>query len=148
MNQTVEQFSTTAKENLVVLQELTTKGHADAERLMELNLETTKNLMSELFEYAKAMLASKDPQSMAALQAGLVKPVGEIITAYTHELQKILAGAGTEFTKASQASMVDVQRGITSLMGNAINSAPSGEGFVLDSFNKVMEASQKMLATV
>jgi hypothetical protein len=85
---------------------------------------------------------------MAALQAGLVKPVGEIITAYTHELQKIMAGTGTEFTKASQASIVDIQRGITSSMGNAINSAPSGEGFVLDSFNKVMEDSQKMLATV
>ena len=91
--------------------------------------------MSELFEYSKAVMESKDHQSLATLQAGLAKPLGEITTAYTRELQKLMVSASTEFTQASQARMADVQRGITTLMGSVAKGATSGTGFLLGSYN-------------
>jgi phasin family protein len=147
MDKTGEQFTASAKENLVMLQTLTTKAHADAERLVELNLATSKHLMAESFEYAKAMMAAKDPQSLATLQAGLAKPMGDIATTYTQEFQKIMAGASTEFTKAAQASMVDVQKGFSSMLGSATKNTPSGTGTAFEFFNQAMAASQKAFQT-
>jgi phasin family protein len=142
MNKAAEQFTANGKENLIVLQALITKSQADLAKLVELNLTTSKDLMAESFEYAKAMMAAKDPQSLAAVQSGLAKPVGEIATAYTQEFQKIIAGASTEFTKVAKASMIDVQKGLTSMMGSANQGAQSGAGPAFDFFSQAMIAGQ------
>jgi phasin family protein len=142
MNNAVEQFTANGKENLVVLQALITKSQADLAKIVELNLATSKDLMAESFAYAKAMMAAKDPQSLAAVQTGLAKPVGEIATAYTQEFQKIIAGASTEFTKVAKASMIDVQKGLTSMMGSANHGGPLGAGPAFDFFSQAMVAGQ------
>lgn len=147
MNQTIEQFSSNAQDNLVALEDLTVKAHASIESLMELNLATTKDLMAEMFEYAKAMAAARDPQSLVVIQSGLAKPVGEIVNAYAQEFQKIVASNSSEFSKAAQASMVSVQRGMSFMMESATKGAPFGSGFGLDPLNQVMAASQKMFDT-
>ena len=147
MNQTVEKLTATAKENLVVLQALTSKAQADATRLVELNLTTSKNLMAESFEYAKAMMAAKDPQTLASLQTGLAKPMGEIAKAYIQEFQNIAAGASAEFTKVAQASMADIQKGISAMMGSATKNTPAGSGSAFDFFNQAMAASQNAFKT-
>ncbi len=147
MDNTVEKLTVTAKENLVVLQALTSKAQADAARLMELNLTTSKNLMGESFEYVKAMMAAKDPQSLATLQTGLAKLMGEIAKAYTQEFQNIAAGSSAEFTKAAQSSMADIQKGISAMMGSATKNTPAGTGSAFDFFNQAMVASQKAFKT-
>ncbi|MDD5030077.1 MAG: phasin family protein [Rhodoferax sp.] len=93
MQNTVEQLTATANENLDLLHELTTRAHEDATKLVELNLATTKNLMSVSFDYAKAMAGAKDPQSWTSLQTVWAKPLGEIATGYAQEFQKIMTSA-------------------------------------------------------
>jgi phasin family protein len=144
MTQTVELITTTAQQSMSALQEVASKAQADTKSLVELNLATAKNLMTESFEYANAMVTAKDPQSLVAIQAGLVKPVTEIANAYAQELGKIMASAGNEFMMAAKNSMADVQKGITSMMGSATSNAPAGAGFAVDSFSQVMAVSQKI----
>lgn len=142
MNTTVEKFTANANETLHVQQEWATQANAHAAKLMELNLDTTKSMMSETFEYTKAMMEAKDSQSLAALQSSLVKPMSEIATTYAHELQRIMVSASEQFTKAAQASMFDVQRGITSMIESAAKDVPNGGGLVVDLFNQSVAAGQ------
>jgi phasin family protein len=147
MNNTVEKFAESASENLATLQALASKAQANTAKLVELNLATSKNLMTESFEYAKSMMAAKDPQSLASLQADFGKPIGEIAKAYTQEFQKIVSGAGTEFTKLAQSSMVDIQKGITAMMGSTTLNAPSGTASAFEFFSQAMAASQNAFKT-
>ena len=142
MDKSLKKFAATTKENLVTLQALTTRAHADAERLMALNLATSKNLMAESFEYAKAMLAVKDPQSLAALQANLAKPVGEIAIAHAQAFQKIMAEVSSEFTKLAQVSMVDAQKSISAMMEGVSAVSSSGGSNPFDLFDQAIIASQ------
>ena len=53
-----------------------------------------------------------------------------------------MAGSSTEFAKVAQASMVDIQNGISAMMGGATKNTPSGTGSAFDFFNQAMLASQ------
>ncbi|MBK9440590.1 MAG: phasin family protein [Comamonadaceae bacterium] len=147
MNQTAEKLAATAKENLEALQTLASKAQADAAKLVELNLETSKAVLAESFAHAKALLSAKDPQALAALQAGLAKPMADKAVAYAQQVQAILSGAGASFAKTAEANMAEAQKGFASLMENATKNAPAGTESVVAFFNNAMSAGQNALKT-
>jgi phasin family protein len=142
MNKSAEKFAATSKANLEAAQALAAKAQAGVEKLVDLNMATSKAAMSESFEHAKAVLGAKDPQTLAALQAAMAKPLAEKTSAYAQEFQKIVAGASAEFTTAAQANMADVQKGFASLMESATQGAPAGSESAMAFFNQAMSASQ------
>ncbi len=147
MNNSVEKFAATSKANLEAAQALATKAQVGVEKLVDLNMATTKAAMSESFEHAQAVLGAKDPQTLAALQASMAKPLAEKSTAYVQEFQKIVAGASADFTSAAQANMADVQKGFASLMESASKGAPAGSESAMAFFNQAMSASQNAFNT-
>jgi phasin family protein len=147
MNQSAEKFAATAKANLEAAQALAAKAQSGVEKLVDLNMATSKAAMSESFEHAQAVLSAKDPQAVAALQASLAKPLAEKTTAYAQEFQKIVAGASAEFTSAAQANMADVQKGFATLMESATKAAPAGSESAMAFFNQAMNASQNAFKT-
>ncbi len=147
MNNTAEKFAATTKVTLEAAQALATKAQASVEKLVDLNMSTSKAALSESFEHAQAVMGAKDPQALAAVQAGLAKPLAEKSTAYVQEFQKIVAGASAEFTKAAQANMADVQKGFTTLMESATQNAPAGTESAVAFFNQAMSASQNAFKT-
>lgn len=147
MNKTVEQFSATAKDNLTTLQNLATKAQADAAKLVELNLATSKEVLAESFETAKAMLDAKDPQALAALQASLAKPLADKAAAYAQQVQTIVAGASADFTKTAQANLAEAQKGFTTLMASTTKNAPAGTESMVAFFNQAMTATQEAFKT-
>jgi phasin family protein len=147
MNKAVEQFTAAAKDNLAALQTLATKAQADAAKLVELNLATSKEVLAESFETAKAMMAAKDPQALAALQVSLVKPLADKAAAYAQQVQSIVSGASADFTKTAQANLAEAQKGFTSLMASTTQNAPAGTESVMAFFNQAMEASQNAFKT-
>ena len=126
MTNASEKLVATAKAGLTATQELATKAQAATQKLVDLNMSTAKATLSDSLDHAKAVMAAKDPQALAALQAGLAQPAAAKATAYAEEFQKIVAGANAEFTKAGQANMDDVQKGYAALMASATNPAPAG----------------------
>ena len=147
MNKTVEQFTATAKDNLTVLQGMAAKAQADAAKLVELNLATSKEVLAESFEAAKAMMDAKDPQALAALQANLAKPLADKAAAYAQQVQTIVSGASADFTKTAQANLAEAQKGFASLMASTTKNAPAGTESVAAFFNQAMEASQNAFKT-
>ncbi len=147
MNKSVEQFTATAKDNLTALQSLATKTQADAAKLVELNLATSKDVLAEALEQAKAMMAVKDPQELAALQASLAKPMADKAVAYAQQVQAIVSGASADFTKAAQANLAEAQKGFASLMAGTTQNAPAGTESMVAFFNNAMAASQDAFKT-
>lgn len=142
MTNTAEKLVTKSKATLEAAQTLATKGHAHLEKLIDLNMATSKKALGESFAHAKAVLSAKDAQEVAALQANLVKPLTEKSATYAQNFQKIIPGANTEFTKAAQSSMADVHQEFETLMENVTKNAPAGTESAIAFFNNVMTASQ------
>jgi phasin family protein len=147
MNNTAEKLVATSKVALQAAQVLATKAQASAEKLVELNMTASKAALSESFEYAQSALTAKDPQAFAAMTTDMVKPLAEKSAAYAQEFQKIVSGAGEEFTKAAQANLADVQKGFTTLMESATKNAPAGSESAVAFFNQAMAAGQNAFKT-
>jgi phasin family protein len=147
MNKTVEKLAATAKDNLDALQAVAVKAQADAAKLVELNLATSQEVLADSFAHAKAVLAAKDPQSLAALQASLAKPMAEKATAYASQVQAIVAGAGANLTKTAEANIAEAQKGFAALMESATKGAPAGTESMTAFFTNAMNAGQNALKT-
>ena len=72
---TPEQFVAAGKANVETLLALTNANFARAERLVALNLNTARSVLEDGVANAKALLAAKDVQSVANLQAGFAQPL-------------------------------------------------------------------------
>lgn len=147
MNQSAEKFVATAKANLEAAQALADKAQASVEKLVDLNMSTSKAALSDSLEHSQALMAAKDPQALAALQAGLAKPLADKTVAYAQDFQKIVAGAGAEFTKAAQANMADVQKNFATLMESVTKGAPAGSESAMAFFTNAMTSSQNAFAS-
>ncbi len=147
MNNTAEKFAATAKENLDVLQAVAVKAQADAAKLVELNLATSQEVLADSFAHAKALLAAKDPQSLAALQASLAKPMAEKASAYATQVQAIVAGASANLTKTAEVNIAEAQKGFAALMESATKGAPAGTESMTAFFANAMNAGQNALKT-
>jgi len=147
MYKTVEQLTETTKDNLVVLQGWTARVQDHTAKLVELNLATSKDVLTEAFEYAKAVISAKDPQALAALQAGLAKPMAEIASAYAQQVQTIVSGASAEFIKTAQVNFAEAQKGFTALIQSTTLNAPAGTQSIVAFFNNAMNASQEAFKT-
>lgn len=147
MKNTAENFAATSKVNLDAAQEFASQAQAGVEKLVNLNMTASKAALSDSFENVKAAFGAKDPQALAAVASGLVKPLTEKSTAYAQEFQKIVAGASEEFTKAAQANMADVQKGFTTLMESSTKYAPAGTESAVAFFNQAMSTGQNALKT-
>src|ERR1035437_9659600 len=103
MNATIEQFIATNKTNLQALEGFTTQAFAGVEKLVELNLATSKAVLGESFSHVQSVLGAKDAQELMALQAGLAKPLAEKSAAYAQHVQSIVADASADFTMTVEA---------------------------------------------
>ena len=147
MNNIAEKLTATSKVALASAQELATKTQTGMEKLVNLNMSTSKAALTDSIEQAQALLDAKNPQALAAVTTGLAKPLTEKSTAYAQEFQKIVSDVSAEFTKAAQANMADVQKGFTTLMESATQNAPAGTESAVAFFNQAMTASQNAFKT-
>jgi phasin family protein len=121
-----EQFAATNKANFEVLMGLTAKAFEGVEQITALNLQVVKAGLEEATETGLAALSAQDPQSLLALQAGLLQPSAEKATAYGKQVYGIVAGitAGVEKVAVEQAAAA--QSSIVALVEAAGKNAPEG----------------------
>ena len=74
---TPEQISAANKANMETLANLSRKAFEGVEKLMELNIQVAKTMMSEQVEHMKSCASAKDAQDLMAMQAKFVKPFSE-----------------------------------------------------------------------
>ena len=88
MNFNAEQFTASNKANAQALEALTTNAYAGFEKLVELNMATSKALLGDAFSQYQAVLAAKDPQQFMTLQTSLFQPAAEKTVAYGRQDRK------------------------------------------------------------
>ena len=72
---TPEQISAANKANMETLANLSRKAFEGVEKLMELNIQVAKTMMSEQVEHMKSCASAKDAQALMAMQAQF-QPIG------------------------------------------------------------------------
>lgn len=138
---TPESFMAAQKAQFETWMSLGGTAFEGAEKLTELNLSVGKAMLSDAAETAQAMLSIKDPQELIALQSGLVKPAGEKMMAYHKQVYGIAAATGSEFGKAAQASLEDLQKRFMAAMDVAFKNAPAGSEGVVALMKSAMEGA-------
>ncbi len=142
MNNTAEQFIASSKANMQALEGFTSQAFAGVEKLVELNLATSKTVMGESFSHVQSILGAKDAQQLQAIQAGLLKPLAEKSAAYFQHVQTIATGSGAEFTKAVEAKMAEAQKAFGGVVENLAKNAPAGTESAVAAFKSAMTAGQ------
>lgn len=80
MTYTPEQFAAANKANVEALASLSSQAFGSFEKLVELNLATSKAALTESFTQVQAALGVKNPQELLALQAAAVQPAVESLS--------------------------------------------------------------------
>jgi phasin family protein len=145
MNFTVEQFTATTKTNAQALEALTTNAYAGFEKLVELNLATSKAMLDDAFGQFQAVLGAKDAQQVLALQTGLLQPAAEKSVAYGRHVYAIATESSADFTKSFESKLAEAQAAFTGVVENLAKNAPAGTESAVAAFKSALSASQNAI---
>ena len=121
-----EQVAATYKANLDVLLGITAKAFEGVEQLTALNLRVVKTRLDEAAETSLAALSVKDPQSLLALQVGLLQPAAEKAAAYGRQAYDIVAATHSEIGEITKDSAAHAQKAFATSFDLAVKNAPAG----------------------
>lgn len=145
MKNTTEQFAASNKATLQTLESITTQAFAGVEKLVELNMAASKSLMGESFSHVQAVMAAKDAQELLALQQNMMKPMADKTAAYAKHVQTIIAGSGSEFTKAVEVKTAEAQKAFAGAIENISKNAPAGSETAVAAFKNALTAGQQAI---
>lgn len=145
MTYSIEQLIASNKANVQSLEDMTTQAFAGFEKLVELNLATSKTALSESFSHSQAVLNAKDPQSFMALQTGLFQQLTEKSVAYGQGVYTLANGTGAELTKVLESKMAEAQSVFADLVENLVKNAPAGAETAVAAFKSAVNASQNVI---
>jgi len=118
-----QQLIAAQQSQIETLFDLTHKAFSGMEKVVELNLATTRATLSETADVAKAALSAKDPQSLMALQASLLQPSAEKATAYGRHLAEIAKAAQVDVVTVAEAQVAAMQQSLHQLVDVAVKNA-------------------------
>jgi phasin family protein len=148
MNTTAAQFIETNKANLQALESITSQAFAGVEKLVELNMATSKAVMAESMNQVKAILAAKDAQEVIALQTAFVKPLADKSAAYSENVKTIVTSSSAELTKAVEAKTAEAQKAFTGAVENLTKNAPAGSESAVAAFKNALTTGQNALESL
>ena len=123
---TAEQVLSAQKANVETLFGLTSKAFEGVEKLIELNLQVAKSVLTEAAANSKAALSVKDAQELLALQSSLLQPAAEKTAAYSRFVYEIAASTGTEVSRVAEATSAEAQAKFMAIVDTAVKNAPAG----------------------
>ena len=148
---TPEQVMAAHKANVETLFGLTHKAFEGVEKLVELNLQAAKLVMTEAADTTRVALGVKDAQELMALQQALMQPAAEKAVAYSRNVYEIATTTNEEFVRVAETQFADLQKSFTSAVDSMVKNAPAGSetavGFVKSAMaaaNNAIESAQKV----
>lgn len=146
-NNPLEQFSATNKVSLEAIEGMAAQAFSGVEKLVELNLATTKSALGESFSYAHAALGAKDAPELMALQSDLLKPMADKAVVYMQHAPTIGTSSSVEFTKIIEVKTGEAQKAFGGVLENLIKNAPAGIEPAVAAFKHVLTAGQNAIET-
>lgn len=137
---TAEQMIAAQKHNVETLFGLGHKAFESVEKVIALNLQTTKTALEETSE---AVLSVKEPQALFSAQGELLQPVADKATAYGRELYEITSAASAELSRYTEESVAAARKQMLAFIDTALKSAPAGSENAVTLFkNSVIAANE------
>jgi phasin family protein len=147
MNLTPEQIAAVQKANLETLAGLTNQAIQSVEKLVELNMQITKNSMNESMSNAKKTLEVRDLQQLIAQQAEMVQPMAEKMMAYGRDLYEIAQDNSTAFAKTAEAEMAAGQKKLQAMIDDWTKNAPAGSDAAVQMMKQAIAAANNSYET-
>jgi phasin family protein len=145
---TAEQVLAAQKANVETLFGLTGKAFEGVEKLVELNLQVARAVMTEAQDNTRAALSVKDVQELMALQASLLQPSAEKAVAYSRQVYDIAASTNAEVVRAAETQLGEAQKSFNNLVETASKNAPAGSENVLALYKSAMSAANNAIEGV
>lgn len=136
------------KTQLETLFGLTQKAFDGVEKLVELNVSTSRAALADVANHSQQLLGVKDAQQLLALQAQFFQPLTEKAAAYSRSLYNIANDTGTEFAQAAQIRATEAQKNIGDLLDNAIKNAPAGTETTVAVIKNAVSAANNAVESV
>ncbi|MEO0003564.1 MAG: hypothetical protein RLZZ22_1256 [Pseudomonadota bacterium] len=145
---TAEQILAAQKAHIETLFGLTQKAFEGVERMVDLNLQATRATVNEAASQTQALLSIKDAQELLELQAALMQPLAEKVSAYSRQLFEIASDTSAEFAKAGEDQSVEAQHKFMALFDNATRNAPAGSEPLVTAMRSAMHAASGAMEQV
>jgi phasin family protein len=126
---TPDQFAAVQQRNVEAFLTLSQKAFENVEKVVSLNLQTTK---ASLEDTREAVLGAKDPKAMFSAPTELFQPAVDKATAYSRELYEIATQANAELSKTAEESVVQARQQMLALIEGAMKNAPAGSENVVN----------------
>ncbi|WP_408595871.1 TIGR01841 family phasin [Pseudomonas sp. PLMAX] len=147
-----EKLQTVQKANLDLLQQISGKVFASVEQLSQLQFKALRESTEEQFEGVRKLLAVRDPQGFADLQASFSQPGAqtERLAEFNRQVQALIVGTQSDIAQLTsnqvEAGTAQVQEFVEEISKNA----PAGSEPVVAAFKSglanagtVFESAQK-----
>ena len=141
MTDFTEKFAAAGKSSIDVLFSLANTAFDSSERLVALNLNTSRSLLDEGVANAKALLAVKDVQELVKLQASFGQPLVNKAAGYARGAYEIVAQSQEEVSKVVEAQFAEFSKQFTAALESAAKSAPGGSSFAVDAVRSALAAA-------
>ncbi|NVO08019.1 MAG: TIGR01841 family phasin [Rhodoferax sp.] len=143
----VEQILAANKTAVAEAQALAASAFAGFEKLVALNLATTKSALFDTTADFTSTFSAKSPADALAAQASLVKPLAEKSIAYGREVYAIATGTAAEFTVTAEGKLAEAQKAFAGALDEMAKNAPAGTESVVAVVKSAVAASQNAVET-
>jgi phasin family protein len=126
MSLTAEQVLAAHKANIETLFGLTTKAFEGVEKLVQLNVATSRAALNDVASNVQATLGVKDVQELLALQTKLFQPLAEKTADYSRKLYDITSATSADVGRALEGKASEAQQVFSGLVDSAAKNAPAG----------------------
>ena len=145
---TPEQILAAQKANIETLFGLTQKAFEGVERLVELNLQATRATFDEMTSNTQAMLSVKDAQELLELQARLMQPLADKVSAYSRQLFEIASDTGAEFAKTAEDQSAEARQKLMAVFENVARNSPAGSEPLVSAVRSAVNAASGAMGQV
>lgn len=143
MNQyfNAEIFATILKDNVDTFSSLAGSAFKRAERLVALNLDTSRAILEDSIASTRALLAAKTPQELSDAQATLLQPAIESGVALARTAYELALEAQQEAAALAESQIAELNKVLASSLEQAAKSAPAGSEGVFAAIKSVVAAN-------
>jgi phasin family protein len=143
-----EQLASAQKASADTMFVLTRKTFEGWQKMIELNLRTSRSTLADVQEHALKALPFNDPQAALALQLSLVGPLAERIQTYHRDLYGIVASMQAELAAAAGTQYEAHNRNVQTAIENLMKGAPAGSEAAIAAVKSTINSTNTLYETV
>ncbi|AMC34207.1 phasin family protein [Janthinobacterium sp. B9-8] len=135
------QFADLSQANLDKTLRLTNIALSSVERLVNLQIGITRDLMAEHAETTKALSSVKDVQGLVAFQRQLAQPSVEKSMSVARNVFDAASATQQELNSLIEEQVLEFNKNLLATLDKATENAPAGSGVAVNALRNVVETA-------